>query len=97
VTVQTWALKALSEIDPEAARVTVPALIQMANNKRFQEPQLEAIEALGLIGPRAKQAVPSLLQLATNFDPQVRTYAQSSLLKIDPEAAVKVGITNSVP
>jgi HEAT repeat protein len=77
------------------AQTAVPALIQIAHENISVTSRSYAIEALGLIGPPAKEAVPSLLLWATNKVVAVRRYARLTLFRIDPEEAAKVGITNS--
>lgn len=69
----------------------VPALIQIAKDNISNPSRAAAIDALRPSGPLAKAAVPYLLEWATNADTEVRQGARWSLLKIDPEAAVKAG------
>jgi HEAT repeat protein len=66
-------------------------LIRIANEDGSNESRLLAITVLGGIGPPAKQAVPSLLQWASNTNADLRINALNSLRHIDPEAAAKAG------
>jgi hypothetical protein len=79
------------------AQTAVPDLIEFAKQDTSPSSQYIAIASLGYIGPQAKQAVPYLLQWATNRT--LKRFAIPSLWRIDPEAAVKAGITitNTVP
>jgi HEAT repeat protein len=79
------------------AQTAVPALVEIADQNISTESQRKAIYSLAGIGPPAKEAVPSLLRWTANADPMVRNTAKFSLFVIDPEAAAKVGITNSWP
>jgi HEAT repeat protein len=55
--------------------------------------QTEAIKGLGDIGPRAKVAVPRLLEVIKTDDNGYRVeVAAEALKKIDPEAAAQVGV-----
>lgn len=76
------------------AQAAVPELIQIAKENISTSSQVMAIVALGDIGPKARQAVPYLLQWSTNKTSEVRTFARLALVDIDPEAAAKAGITN---
>jgi HEAT repeat protein len=59
-----------------------PALIEIANRNISLPSRYYAIEALGYIGPPAKDAVPSLLRLATNADLHGRCSAMFALRQI---------------
>jgi hypothetical protein len=74
------------------AQSAVPALIEIVNQDISFESQYSAVFALGYIGPSAKEAVPMLLQWTTNADPFVHGCVLNALLKIDPEAAARVGM-----
>jgi HEAT repeat protein len=90
--VAVWGFSALGT----NAQRAVPALIEIAKGDISSSSRKCAIACLDSTGPAAKEAVPYLLQWATNADYEVRTYAKSALLKIAPEAAAKAEIT-SVP
>jgi HEAT repeat protein len=51
-----------------------------------------AIETLGEIGPKAKAAVPFLLEFSKSSDPLRRSSAATALEKIDPKAAARAGV-----
>jgi HEAT repeat protein len=77
----------------------VPALIEIVDQKISNLSQwsdaiaaMDAIAAIGFIGPSAKGAVPSLLQWATHTDRSVRYYAICALGEItaEPERVVPV-------
>jgi HEAT repeat protein len=78
------AAEALAAIDPDAA---TKALLDVANPNLAPAPPSTAIDGLGSIGPAAKEAVPSLLQWATNSDDAVRHHAIWALGKIRAEPA----------
>lgn len=77
------------------AQAAVPELIEIARRDISLISRQCAIASLGHIGPPAKQAVPDLLDWATNSS--LRTSALSSLLSIDPEAPVKAGLIRPLP
>lgn len=85
------AAKAFEVLGAEA-QSAVPALVEIANQKISQDSQLNAIDAMGSIGPAAKEAVPSLLCWATNADVGVRWRAICALSDIhaDPKRVVPV-------
>ena len=72
------------------AELAVPALVECLNNEKADRQR--AIEALGAFGPSAKEAVPSLLGLATNADANVRGSACAALGEIhaQPDRVVPV-------
>jgi hypothetical protein len=70
------------------AQSAVPALIEIVNQNISAESRVCAIRALRVMGPPAKEAVPSLLRWATNGDSQVRSSAISALGGIHTEEAV---------
>jgi hypothetical protein len=80
----------------DEAQSAAPALIEILNDNISRESQVCTIAALLSIGPSGKEAVPSLLRWATNADAAVSANARRGLLRIDPEAAAKAGITNSL-
>jgi HEAT repeat protein len=79
------------------AQSSVPALIEIANQNLSAASRCCAIDALGLIGPPAKDAVPSLLGWATNADWQVRCNAILALgrIRAEPERVLPV-LTNAL-
>ena len=84
------AVAALSKIDPEAA---VSALITIAGrNISNAEASDFAIDELVSLGPPAKEAVPSLMEWATNTDWYVRYHAIRALgkMRAEPERVVPV-------
>jgi hypothetical protein len=68
------------------AASAVPALIQIASQNISRDSQRAAFLALRWVGPAAKQAVPYLLQWATDTNLVERTLAKDALGHIDPEA-----------
>ena len=67
------------------AQSAVPALIEIANQNISPPSRNDAICALGMVGPSAKAALPSLLQWTTNADWKGRLYAIRSLYEIGAE------------
>jgi HEAT repeat protein len=67
------------------AQSAVPALMEIANQNISPPSRNDAICALGMIGPSAKDAVPSLLRWTTNADWSGRLYAIRSLSEIGAE------------
>jgi HEAT repeat protein len=67
------------------AQSAVPALIGIVNQNISHDSQSYTIETLGLLGPAAKAAVPTLLQCATNADRNIRFQAILALGKIHAE------------
>jgi hypothetical protein len=78
----------------ESAASAVPQLIAIASSTPSGVSNTCAIQALGCIGPGAKEAVPHLFVWATNSDSQMQSEARTAILQIDPEAAARAGITN---
>jgi HEAT repeat protein len=74
------------------AQSAVPALIEIVNQNISRHSQISAVEALGNIGPSAKEAVPALLGWTTNGDWLVRFSAIESLGKVgaEPDRVVPV-------
>jgi HEAT repeat protein len=79
------------------AQGAVPALIDIANQNISRTSGLDAIDALGFIGPSAEQAVSPLLRWAANADSQTRCNAIFALGKIhaDPDRVVPA-LTNTL-
>ena len=80
-----------------SAQSAVPALIKIVDENISPVSQSCAIDALGVVGPAATEAVPSLLRWATNANVQVRSSAMKAVCRIDPEAAHKAGIKITFP
>jgi hypothetical protein len=72
----------------------VPALIGIVDENISSESRMYAVTALGHVGPSRGQAVPHLLQWATNADAALRARARDALGRIDPESAAAAGLTN---
>ena len=69
------------------ARSAVPALMEIAARNPSPHARCYSLTALASIGPPANEAIPGLLELATNADSVVRSYATNALKAIDPKAA----------
>jgi hypothetical protein len=84
---QDWHLAPLYafEVLGAEAQSAVPALIEIANQNISPESRYCALDALGYIGPPAKEAVYSLLRWSTNSDYEVRGQAFFALGKIGTE------------
>jgi hypothetical protein len=79
------------------AQSAVPALIEILNQSVSPESQYCTIGALSCAGPRAKEAVPSLFRCATNADnAYIYITARNALGNLDPKAAAKAGVINSL-
>src|SRR5262249_40847392 len=66
---------------------TVPALIDVLRNDPDKSVRAAAASALGLMGPRAKEAVPALREALRDEDTEVRGRSAQALEEIDPKAA----------
>jgi HEAT repeat protein len=75
----------------------VPALIEIADQDISPSSQTAAIQSLGYVGPPAKQAVPSLLLLATNAHWELRSAAVRALgrIHVEPNRVLPV-LTNAL-
>ena len=74
-----WALAQIDAACPQTAPKSVPLLIKALDSPELMV-RLEAISALGCVGPLAKQAIDPLKKLATEDDePQVREAAAKAL------------------
>ena len=62
----------------------IPALMESFNDTDESQKAMVVI-ALGYFGPKAKAAVPLLLQARKDKNEDVRELAKQALLKIDPE------------
>jgi HEAT repeat protein len=79
------------------AQSATSALIQIARQNISPSSRYYAIDALGFIGPPAKEAVPSLLQWATNTNGHVLCSAMRALGRIreEPDLVLPV-LTNAL-
>src|ERR1700722_14577116 len=82
------------EVLGTSAKDAVPALIAIYNERISPDSQMATAYALGCIGPAARNAIPQLLEAATNADCNVRQCAIRSLGQIhsEPELSVPVAI-----
>ena len=71
---------------PLVAPAQAPKLSQWVEQLRSQKPEerISAIEALGKLGPKAKEAIPALVQAFQDREESVRDAAVASLVKIGP-------------
>ncbi len=67
------------------AQSAVPALLEIANRNISPASRYAAIDALGNIGPRASEAVPSLLRWATNGEGPQACHAITALGRVGAE------------
>jgi HEAT repeat protein len=79
------AVDTLARIGPEA----VPQLIAALQNKEELFARCHAAEVLGLIGPRAKAAIPALQAALQDEYDSVRSTAATALRKITGEEPPK--------
>jgi hypothetical protein len=77
--------------DPDTAEKIVP-LITAALNDPSSFVRQDACNALRSLAPFSKPAVPALVRLLQDSDPNVRKLAADALMLIDNEAAQKAGI-----
>jgi HEAT repeat protein len=77
------AARALGEIGP-AAKQSIPLIITALRNDTSLL-RVEYASALGKFGTDAQQAVPDLLPLTKDPDPNVRNAASEALLHITPK------------
>ncbi len=68
----------------------ISALAQVVADKSFGLDRWRAIDALGKFGPKATAAVPALI--AALKDEELKAEAAQALKKIDPTAALEVGV-----
>lgn len=92
--VRAEALVSIAVLGRTESQTVVPAIMESLNDKdpRIQE---GALYSLGLMGDRAKPAVPVLVKMLneTNHPSYNQPYILTNTLRlIDPEAAAKVGI-----
>jgi HEAT repeat protein len=88
-----WAAtRILGDIGP-AASAAVPRLIEVLRGVDPGE-RMHAAQALAKMGPEAKAAVPALLEIVVDSIEAhfIREAAEAAVLKIDPQAAARVGI-----
>jgi HEAT repeat protein len=75
-----WALGA---IGPKHARKTVPVLVRIAADRSaFASVRCSAADALGRIGPAARDAVPALQAASEDRELEVRDHARRALKKV---------------
>jgi hypothetical protein len=80
---------ALVDIGSDAQH-SVPVLVDaFKNNQLSGEAKSQVLEALGKLGPRAKDAVPALIDVLRGSDPRRNSQALDALKKIDAEAAAE--------
>jgi HEAT repeat protein len=87
------AITALGEIHDEPD-VVIPFLISYLDDDDLND---EAATALGNFGSLAKPAIPKILPLLHAADDDAQAAAKAALLKIDPDAAAKVGVKTDSP
>ena len=90
--IAVWALCAIGP----PAKAAVPSLLKLATNSD-ENIRLCAIFALDSIHAEPDKVTPVLIRALNDPSPHVRPHATNVLRNIDPEAAAKAGITNSVP
>jgi HEAT repeat protein len=89
--VRSTAIFALGKIGTEPDRV-VPVLMNALHDPR-PDVRINAVRALVQFGPKAKLAVPALVEILSNAqDGMQRSHAEYVLKAIDPEAAAKAGV-----
>jgi HEAT repeat protein len=71
---------------------TVPAVVAVLREGKSPAAREGAIAALRIMGPKAKEAVPALLEVCNDKDGVFRSEAASALKEIDPEAAARAGV-----
>src|SRR5262249_41711834 len=77
----------LCHVDRQGTQ-TVPVLIEALKNKEGRgDVQRSAAWALGLMGARAKEAIPALMELARDEDQGVRRAAETALRRIREKQA----------
>jgi hypothetical protein len=74
------------------AESAVPELVNIFESDLSPESQGTIARVLGLMGPLAKPAVPSLLRAIVSTNGYVSQSSSWAVRRIDPEAAVKAGI-----
>jgi hypothetical protein len=90
------ALEGLQSLYANAASA-VPALLEFAHDNVSSKARAEAISTFSCIGPSAREAVPSLLQWATNADSEVRRRVFEALQRVEPEPSqVLPTLTNAL-
>ncbi|MDB6067957.1 MAG: repeat protein [Pedosphaera sp.] len=85
------ALSAFRSLGPQASNA-VPALVVLLDQNHTPETRAAAAEALGLIGPAAQPAIPSLLRETNNPNSQIRANALWALASIHagPDCTVRL-------
>ncbi len=90
--VRQQAAESLWRIDREQAPVIVDALIEPLDDPADLFSVLQGAKLLGEIGPEARRAVPSLINLLKHPYPPASNAVAKALVQIDPEAAAKAGV-----
>jgi len=75
----------LWQMGPNAAPA-LKDLMVTATNDSDEDIRYLAVEAIGAIGPAAKEAIPLLLELTGGEQRRMRAAARQALQQIDPEA-----------
>jgi HEAT repeat protein len=90
--------RTLGLIGPDA-KAAVPVLIAMLKNDKYRSIFRHLATALPNLGPTAKQGVPILLELIKNKkgDDNSLRDIRIALVKLDPEAAARAGISATEP
>jgi hypothetical protein len=83
-----WDLvKDVREASPGSLESLARSLVERLSRARKPDGRLNAIQALGEIGPEARSAVPALLVESRSEDLALATRAVEALVKIDPRSA----------
>jgi len=76
-------LKALDRIVPEEPKPAVPFLRETLKDRAAGERRRYAAGCLGLLGPRATDALPELAAASDDPDPTLRVYAAEALWRVE--------------
>ena len=82
-------------IDLWAAKGEIPALLVLLEQAHSPEYRLQAIDALGRMGPDARDAVPALTRVLDDQSEFVHRMARDALGKIQPMPVVRVEISDA--
>ena len=85
-----WAAVYFSQIDADSLE-TLPVFVGSLTN-RERNLRISAAYSLLRFGPKAKAAVPALVEMRNDSDTEVQQAVRAALRSIDPEAASKVGV-----
>src|SRR5262249_20777303 len=93
--VRSSAAMVLARLGP-ASKPAIPLLIEIVQTESGtgwkRAAKADAVEALGAIGPEAREAAPALAPLLHQPDQVLRLKAAEALRRVDPEAAAREGI-----